>query len=172
MSGGHPLTARQAGLLFKWHVVMPALTAVFGYFPGSRLGWLEDTPKGVVRDWIARHPRFEDNWRRGTATLPQAERDELVRRFAAVRADTLALSVSDDEFGTTSAIQRLLGYFTGSRCTHWRIAPVDIGEQDVGHFAFFRSHYQDRLWPIALHWLQHGTLAAGTPGHPVPPAVI
>ena len=38
-------------MLAKWHVAMPALTALFGYFPGERLGWLEDTPQGVVRDW-------------------------------------------------------------------------------------------------------------------------
>jgi hypothetical protein len=30
---------------------MPLLTRVFGYFPGKRLGWLEDTPAGVVHDW-------------------------------------------------------------------------------------------------------------------------
>lgn len=38
-------------MLGKWHVVMPLLTAIYGYFPGKRLGWLEDTPAGVVRDW-------------------------------------------------------------------------------------------------------------------------
>jgi predicted alpha/beta hydrolase len=26
----------------KWHVVMPLVTALFGYFPGKRLGWLEE----------------------------------------------------------------------------------------------------------------------------------
>ncbi|NWE82018.1 alpha/beta fold hydrolase, partial [Pseudomonas edaphica] len=28
----------------KWHVVMPLVTALCGYFPGKRMGWLEDTP--------------------------------------------------------------------------------------------------------------------------------
>ncbi len=62
------------------------------------------------------------------------------------------------------AIERLLNYFQASERTHLRIAPGDIGEEVVGHFAFFRSEYQDRLWPIALAWLQHGQLAPDTPG--------
>jgi predicted alpha/beta hydrolase len=31
-------------MLVKWHLFMPALTALVGYFPGRKLGWLEDTP--------------------------------------------------------------------------------------------------------------------------------
>src|SRR5208337_1122445 len=38
-------------MVAKWHVAMPLITTLFGYFPGKRLGWMEDTPKGVVRDW-------------------------------------------------------------------------------------------------------------------------
>ncbi|MEI9923805.1 MAG: hypothetical protein WDN50_10135 [Bradyrhizobium sp.] len=33
-------------LIAKWHVAMPLLTLLFGYFPGKTLGWLEDTPGG------------------------------------------------------------------------------------------------------------------------------
>ena len=63
-----------------------------------------------------------------------------------------------------AAIERLLEYFESSERTHLRIAPEDIAEETVGHFAFFRSEYQDRLWPIALAWLQHAELKQGTPG--------
>ncbi|WP_374267046.1 alpha/beta fold hydrolase [Zoogloea sp.] len=146
---------RRAGLLLKWHLAMPALTALFGYFPGSRLGWLEDTPKGVVRDWTARAPRFEDNWR---ALLPTAERDAILRRFASLRGDTLALSVADDEFGTVAAIRRLLGYYRASPRTHLHLHPEAIGERQIGHFAFFHSRFEHSLWPIALEWLHHARL--------------
>lgn len=39
------------GMIAKWHLLMPLLTLPFGFFPGKRLGWLEDTPKGVVYNW-------------------------------------------------------------------------------------------------------------------------
>lgn len=145
-------------LLLKWHVFMPAVTAIFGYFPGSRLGWLEDTPRGVVRDWTAPHPRFEDNWRGGRLALPESQRRELVARFAAMRGETLALSLSDDEFGTVEAIQRLLGYFRNSPRTHIHLTPEAINQKSIGHFAFFHSSFEHSLWKIPLEWLRHGRL--------------
>jgi predicted alpha/beta hydrolase len=139
----------------KWHVLMPLVTALFGYFPGKRLGWLEDTPAGVVRDWSTPTPSYE--------TRPSARvLGELA--FARVTAQVLAISITDDPFGTVPAIERLLNYFDRSERTHLRIAPGDIGETQVGHFAFFRSEYEDRLWPIALAWLKQGELTPGTPG--------
>ncbi|WP_085717870.1 alpha/beta fold hydrolase [Pseudomonas sp. B28(2017)] len=143
----------------KWHVVMPLVTMLCGYFPGKRLGWLEDTPAGVVRDWSTPTARYEKR--------PSGQEIH-VRNFAAVTAKALAISISDDPYGTIPAIERLLAYFTGSTNTHLRIAPEDIGEKEVGHFAFFRSAYQATLWPIALSWLQNGELAPGTPGRTVP----
>ncbi|CAK9891243.1 MULTISPECIES: alpha/beta hydrolase family protein [Pseudomonas] len=147
-------------LFGKWHVLMPLLTRVFGYFPGKRLGWLEDTPAGVVQDWSTLTPAYEQRPSgRALSRLP----------FARVRAQTLAISLTDDPFGTVAAIERLLGYFEASERSHLRIAPGDIDETRIGHFAFFHSRFQPRLWPIALHWLQHGQLAEGTPGRLISP---
>ena len=147
----------------KWHLLMPLLTLFCGYFPGKRLGWLEDTPAGVVRDWSTPTARYE---RRPSGRAMLARTGHLP--FANVRAQTLAISISDDPYGTIAAIERLLSYFSHAPKTHLRIAPQDIGEQQVGHFAFFRSAYQATLWPIALNWLQTGKLAPDTPGREVP----
>ncbi|MBF4209077.1 alpha/beta fold hydrolase [Pseudomonas donghuensis] len=150
-------------LFGKWHVLMPLLTRVFGYFPGKRLGWLEDTPAGVVQDWSTRTASYEHRPSgralNGLNGLP----------FARVKAQTLAISLTDDPFGTVAAIERLLGYFQASERSHLRIAPGDIAENRIGHFAFFHSRFQPRLWPIALHWLRHGQLAEGTPGRLIRP---
>lgn len=142
-------------MLAKWHVVMPLLAACLGYFPGRRLGWLEDTPRGVVRDWSFMGPRFEG---RGGP-------DHRVAAMAAVTAPILALSVTDDEFGTQAAVDRLLAYFTGSARTHLRLAPAALGLDGIGHFAFFHERFRDTLWPIALRWLRDGErrLAGATP---------
>ncbi|WP_077044202.1 alpha/beta fold hydrolase [Pseudomonas sp. KK4] len=147
----------------KWHLVMPMVTMLCGFFPGKRLGWLEDTPAGVVRDWSTPTPRYET---RPSGRAIQAKAGRLP--FADVTAKILAISISDDPYGTVAAIERLLGYFTGSTNTHLRITPKDIGQTEVGHFAFFRSAYQATLWPIALTWLQNGELAPDTPGQTVP----
>ncbi|MDR6714451.1 putative alpha/beta hydrolase [Pseudomonas hunanensis] len=142
-------------LVGKWHVLMPLLTRLLGYFPGKRLGWLEDTPTGVVRDWSTPTPRFEHRPSgRLLAQLP----------FAQVRAATLAISLSDDPFGTVAATERLLGYLTAAKSAHLRVAPGDISVDEIGHFAFFHDRFRAVLWPIALHWLQQGRVLPEAPG--------
>lgn len=159
---------RRLSMLVKWHVVMPVVTRLFGYFPGKRLGWLEDTPQGVVRDWTAPYPHFEDMWRRGSFRVPEAELQMLTERFSTVRGTTLALSLSDDEFGTIPAIQRLLRYYRNSPRTHLHIEPEDIGQTSVGHFGFFHSRFESSLWRLPLQWLRNGCLPADVPGCIVP----
>lgn len=153
------VAAKRWRMFAKWHLFMPLLTALFGYFPGQRLGWLEDTPRGVVRDWTARSPRCEEMWR-----MNGEERRALLAGFAALTAPTLALSVSDDDFGTVDAIERLLGYFAHSRSIHLRIAPTAVGAAAIGHFAFFHSRFENSLWAIPLAWLRDGeVLEAAAP---------
>lgn len=154
----------QPAMIWKWHVVMPVLSALCGYFPARRLGWMEDTPRGVALSWSRSARRFEDTYRRFPIARPREQRDALVRRFAALRAPLLAVSTTDDEFGTVPAIERLLRYFVRSRAVHLRIAPADIGVARIGHFAFFHRRFEASLWPVALHWLASGTLAPRAPG--------
>lgn len=150
-------------MVAKWHVLMPLLTLVFGYFPGKKLGWIEDTPKAVVRDWSLSRARFEDTWRGRAAQRYPAKR-ALVQQFAAVTAAILAVSVTDDEFGTIPAVERLLAYFSQSPRLHLRISPQSIGETAIGHFGFFNSRLERQLWQIPLEWLKFGRLPPDTPG--------
>ncbi len=151
-------------MLLKWHVVMPALTGLFGYFPAKRLGWMEDTPAGVVRDWSRMTARFEDTVRRGAFIAGEREGDLIRRRFAEVRAPILAVGLEDDPHGTAPALDRLLDYFTASCRLHLRIDPVEIGHEAIGHFAFFHDRFKTTLWPTALHWLRTGTVLPDGPG--------
>lgn len=155
---------KRFSMYLRWHIVMPTLTAIFGYFPGKRLGWLEDTPRGVVRDWIARHPRFEDAYKSGPQALSAEERTLLVESFGRMTGPTLALSVSDDEFGTVPAIHRLLSYYKNSPSTHLRIEPATLGHKEIGHFAFFNARFADSLWRIPLAWLSDGKITDEVPG--------
>lgn len=155
---------KRIAMYLRWHIVMPTLAAIFGYFPGKRLGWLEDTPHGVVRDWVSPQARFEDIYKSGPQALTAEARQQLVDTFAQLTAPTLALSVSDDEFGTIPAIHRLLGYFSNSQSTHLRIEPGALGQASIGHFAFFNARYADSLWRIPLAWLRDGTVSDEIPG--------
>ncbi|HRE20491.1 MAG TPA: alpha/beta fold hydrolase [Rhabdaerophilum sp.] len=140
-------------MLLRWHVAMPLMTALYGYFPGKRLGWLEDTPAGIVRDWTRMGPDFERALRKNLYIGGEREGDLLKARLARITAPILAISFEDDPFGTKIAIERLLRYFTGSEKLRRRMSPTDIGESAIGHFGFFQKRFGARLWPIALAFL-------------------
>ncbi|WP_116136531.1 alpha/beta fold hydrolase [Trinickia diaoshuihuensis] len=156
------------GMLLKWHIAMPALAAVFGYVPARRLGWMEDTPRGVAHSWAKSRARFEQTYRAPPFALADERVAQLVRQFTALRAPLLAISTTDDPFGTVAAIERLLDYFDGCETrTHLRLEPSAFDADAIGHFAFFHSRFQTRLWPIVLQWLETASLAQATPGERV-----
>ena len=155
--------ARRWRMAARWQLAMPLLTAVCGYFPGQRLGWLEDTPSGVVQDWTQRMRRYEKAWDQGGPPSLMAERAALVARTTRLTAPMLAISLEDDAFGTVPAIERLLGYFPDSPRIHVRLAPQAIGATEIGHFAFFHSRFEHTLWPLAVAWLQSGRLSGSEP---------
>ncbi|MGG1944187.1 alpha/beta fold hydrolase [Trinickia sp. NRRL B-1857] len=155
-------------MLLKWHIAMPALAAFFGYVPAQRLRWMEDTPRGVARSWARSRARLEDTYRARPFALDDERVAELVGQFAALRAPLLAISTTDDPFGTIPAIERLLAYFEGCETrTHLRLEPSAFDADAIGHFAFFHSRFQTRLWPIVLQWLETASLAQATTGERV-----
>lgn len=157
MTGRNRPSTNALPRFLRWHVAMPLLARVLGYMPAKRLGWMEDTPKGVALDWARMGPRFEGTVRRGRETLEgEPEAEMLARRFGQVRAPILALGIEDDPFGTVPALDRLLDYYTGSERHHLRLAPAAIEQAEIGHFAFFHERFREALWPLALDWLRTG----------------
>lgn len=159
------LPADRRGMFWKWHVLMPVIATLLGHVPAKRLGWMEDTPKGVALDWARMSSRFEDTLRRGRQTsagVPQAI--SLARNFETIRAPILAVGTDDDPFGTEAALDRLLQYYSASPRRHVRLSPQAFGLDAIGHFAFFHERFREQLWPYALEWLKYGMLPEHFPG--------
>jgi predicted alpha/beta hydrolase len=140
---------QRLGLFLKWHIAMPAATALCGYFPGRKLGWLEDLPAGVANEWSFRGPRFE-------RSHPPDERSDVLARMSAVTAPILAISMSDDEFGTVPAIRRTLRYYTNAPRTAVALEPEDYGLARIGHFDLFHDRHASGFWLDTLLWLRDG----------------
>ncbi len=136
-------------LLLRWHVVMPVLTRVLGYFPGKRLGWLEDLPAGVAGEWSRRRARME-------VSYPVAERAGILARFGAVRAPLLAIAMTDDEYATETALRRTLAYYPGSDRRLVLLSPAALGLARVGHLSLFHDRSAAMFWPLTLRWLRDG----------------
>ncbi|WP_050478064.1 alpha/beta fold hydrolase [Herbaspirillum rhizosphaerae] len=131
-------------MFLKWHVAMPLLSKLLGYFPGRALGWLEDLPAGVACEWAFRRARLEH---------PEPARAD---HFALLGCPTLAYTISDDPFGTPAAVTRLLDYYVNSKRTLVSLTPHDLHLKQIGHFAFFHDRFRGSLWPETLQWLTTG----------------
>ena len=141
--GNWPPLAR----LWLWpatHFGLDAVTRLFGYFPGSRLGFGEDLPPGVATEWVSwcRHPRYLV----GALGADHA--------YARVRSPVRAYAISDDPLGPLRAVEALAGLYPNARWETRRLTPAEVGVKALGHFGFFRERFRDSLWREAADWLE------------------
>jgi predicted alpha/beta hydrolase len=126
---------------------MPVATKIFGYFPGKALRLGEDLPPGIARDWAGRRqPEFSRIGESRTF-------DDLLGRYADIRASTLALSATDDAFAPSAAARRLLGLYPNIKVQHESITPASVGRRRLGHFGFLRRPTGEIFWERAATWL-------------------
>jgi predicted alpha/beta hydrolase len=135
-----------------WHGVMPALTAIFGYFPGRRLRLGNDIPAGVAYEWSRRRSPNISSRAGG-----QRARG-LLRRCGELAIPALVVSVEDDAFATAAGTSRLLAHFPRLAVERMLIRPSELGLDRIGHFGFFRPRVHEILWPPILAYLVHGSL--------------
>ena len=145
------LASARARLFLKWHVAMPFLSMIFGFFPGRYLNWLEDLPKGVALQWASVGRRWESR-------IAPDERARLLQRFEAVSAPILAIVLSDDELATPASVDRGLAYYRCSTRTRTVIRPSDFDQLSIGHFGFFHDRNRAVLWPVTTAWLRDGRI--------------
>lgn len=146
---GDYLPARRLPLFLKWHVAMPAITLALGHFPGKRLGWLEDLPKGVAYGWGLQQGRAEQGLSREAA---EVMRD----RFATATGPILSVVMSDDEIATPKAIDRAMRYYRRAAVTKVLLAPQDLGFDRIGHFDLFHARHEGGFWRQTLAFLREG----------------
>lgn len=131
---------------WMWYVLVPLTLPVAGYFPGKRFKKVGDLPRGVMAQWRrwCLSPRYMMG--EGGAALE--------RRYAELRTPILSLSFTDDEFMSQRNIESLHGFYANAPKSMKRVAPADVGMQRVGHFGFFRSQCEPRLWTEVDLWLR------------------
>jgi predicted alpha/beta hydrolase len=135
------------GRAWMWpatHIGLPMVPRLLGHFPGSRLGFGEDLPRGVAIEWArwCRHPRY----------LVGALGVE--REYARLSAPMRLYAISDDAFAPPRAVDALLELYPKARGEVRRLSPRDINARRIGHFGFFREPFRDTLWREAADWLE------------------
>lgn len=149
---------RRLEYFLKWHLVMPVLAVLCGYFPGRQLGWSEDLPKGVALEWGLRlNPSFHYYYHLLPHDLTVISVEGMKERMAAVKAEVLSIADIDDEFATPAAVQRLMSHFVNADHRFVQIDSSLLGNgAPMGHVGFFNKRCKPNLWPQSAEWLLHG----------------
>ena len=118
-------------------------TKFVGYFPGKKLGWSEDLPKGNVDQWHARrkHPEM----------VFQLKQAGVRVFFGSYPNKLLTLFIDDDPIGSYSAVRRLHDLFSNADRTFETIRSGEF-KGGIGHFGFFRSRFEETLWHRSKVW--------------------
>ncbi|HUA10016.1 MAG TPA: alpha/beta hydrolase [Candidatus Acidoferrales bacterium] len=120
--------------------IMPALTALLGYFPGELVAFGTNLAPGVLYEWstwcVSPGYFFDDPTM--APVLANAQH---------LHAPVLMLGLSDDPWATPRAIEALAPAFTAARWSFRELDPNAFGLGAVGHMGFFRSA-NSALWPI------------------------
>ncbi len=128
-----------------WHVIAPLATTLCGYFPGKRLRMVGDLPRGVMEQWSrwCRHPEYAVG----------VEGESVRESYRRLDLPLLSLSFTDDDYMSERNVSVLHAFYESAERDMRRYSPADFGLPRIGHLGFFREATGDKLWPIALNWM-------------------
>ncbi|MBW5425723.1 alpha/beta fold hydrolase [Streptomyces sp. BG9H] len=116
--------------LLLGELLISATSTLLGRWPGTRLGFGGDQPRGVMRDW-ARQGRTGRYAAKGSAL-------DYETALAALELPVLAVSVEHDTFAPAAALDHLLGKVPRARLTRRHYTEREAGGR-LDHFAWTRS---------------------------------
>lgn len=121
-----------------WHILMPGLTRLVGFFPAAALRLGEDLPRGVALEWSrwCRTPGYLDDW----------------SGHRLLRAPLYSLGFTDDPLAPAGAILALHDHYGSTSQTRRMVSPGDAGLRHIGHFGFFRPE-AEKLWNDVADWM-------------------
>ncbi|MEU5895724.1 MULTISPECIES: alpha/beta fold hydrolase [Streptomyces] len=144
---------RGAGLLLL-QLLIAGTATVLGRWPGTRLGFGGNQPKGVMRDW-ARQVRTGRYSAEGSAL-------DYESALATLTLPVLAISVDGDAYAPASSLNHLLSKVPEARVTRRHCTTQEAGAE-LDHFTWTRAAASLAKWVAAWTTEEHPhprTLAA------------
>ena len=126
-----------------WHVIIPILTPIFGYFPSKKMGLFENLPKNVVYEWAS--------WGKQEKYMMHFQ-NKKEYYFDLLKIPILSLSFSGDHFAPRKTVDWLSSQYKNGKIerVHHHITEK---EREVKHFGFFKSAFKDPFWGNTLQWI-------------------
>jgi predicted alpha/beta hydrolase len=138
---------------FVWYILAPLGLGLAGYLPARRLGLGEDLPAGVAREW--------SRWCRSADYFGRHLPPEDLQAMRDVRQPWRSIAFTDDPIANRTTVPALLSFYPNASLDSRFVAPHEIGASRIGHLGFFSRRRGDRLWPLAVEFLE---AYSGPPG--------
>lgn len=136
---------QQVRIAVVWHLIVPVVSRLFGYFPARVFGLGVHLPNSVARQWA--------RWGRDPEYLMGKHRRSSAANYEKIHQPLLNIWISDDDIASYAANRKMLTWYPNARIRNWNIRPAELGVDRVGHFRLFRETAGARFWPRLLEWI-------------------
>jgi predicted alpha/beta hydrolase len=136
---------------WMWRGIHPLLVALFGYFPGKRLGIIGDLPSGPMAQW--------KHWCLTPEYILTGESNAR-EAYATATYPLLAYTFTDDELLLPEGSRMLHQAYRDTKPDYRETSGAATGQARIGHFGFFRQDKGGHLWPTVTDWLVQQSHAA------------
>jgi len=124
-----------------WYVIIPLLTALFGYFPSKKLRLFENLPKNMVYEWAS--------WGKKKNYFMHFKNADY--HFDKIKIPMLMWSFPKDSYAPRKSVDWLAKQYKNAEITRMHY-PKENKEQP-SHFGFFKSSFKELLWEKNLNWI-------------------
>ncbi len=131
-----------------WHVIIPSLTPLFGFFPSKKLGLFENLPKNMVYQWA--------EWGKKKEYMMHFY-DKGDHYFDAVKVPILSWSFAQDSFAPKKTVDWMTDQYRNALLERIHYISENRTEQ-VKHFGFFKPLFKEPLWKKTLQWILNDNL--------------
>lgn len=121
----------------NWFVVFPLFTSLYGYFPGKKLGIMENLPKSFSNNW--------KTWCKSPNYLFDHIKEENLY-YKEVRCTIHSYSVFDDNYAPKDAVSWLTNKYANANINRVHLLPEDVKSKKFGHFGFFKEKSKALIW--------------------------
>jgi predicted alpha/beta hydrolase len=137
--------------VFAWHLLMPMIAKIYGYFPSKRLKLkMEDIPHKLLSDVQTRRKFYE-----ATDFLKNIG---VKSHHLKLRCPVYAFTASDDAICTPRAMNRLLNDFIHAPIQSEVLNVKKQNLPKIGHAGFFKKKFEDSLWIKVVEWFDETLL--------------
>lgn len=129
-------------VMIFWLVNIPLTTFILGYMPGWAMGGKVPLPSKIAMEWR--------KWGLHCQGVLQGDQ-RLIDAFASIDIPMHFVNIEDDRvLAPVAATQALMHCYKNAHTSYQYIKPSDLGLKRIGHFGFFKSISEKKLWSMPM----------------------